>query len=158
MPSILISLLTANNQASHTAIQWPIIFELIIHKLRPLGLLLLRHCLLDRLLLRRRDVLLPRFLIIIPIVISIIEMEFLLYPGDEGGDLMQGYLILFENMWMFSIELPCCLFWIGVQHQFLKKDGVHFFLGVVGTLLVVDSYDGWLEPHAESWVKWGLPR
>lgn len=59
---------------------------------------------------------------------------------------------------MFSIKLTCCLLWIGVQHQFLKKNCVHFFLGIVGTLLVVDSDDGWLEPHAESWVRRQLPR
>lgn len=106
--------LTANNQASHTAIQWPIIFELIIHKLRPLDLLLLRHCLLDWLLLRGRHIFLPGLLVVLSVVISIIEMQFLLYPGDQGGYLMQRYLILFENMRMLSVELASCLLRIRV--------------------------------------------
>lgn len=150
--------LTANNQPSHTTIEWPIILELIIHKLRLFDLLLLLHWLLDWFLRRRRHVFLSRFLIIISIVISIIQVKLLLYPCNQSRYFVQRNLILLEDMRMFSIELTCCLFRIGVQHQFLKKDCVHFFLGIVGTLLVVDSDDGRLEPHAESWVNWQLPR
>lgn len=154
----MLSALTANYQASHAAIQWPVILELIIHELRPLDLFLLRHCLLHRFLLRRRHVFLARFLVIIAIVIPIIQVQLLLYPRNQSGYLMQRYLILLEDMRVFSIELARCLFRIGVQHQLLKKDRVHFFLGIVGALLVVDSYDGRLEPHAESWVNGQLPR
>lgn len=56
--------------------------------------------------------------------------QLLLNFSDKGCHLFLWDFVLLENMGMLSIELFCCFVGVGMQHQLLKQNGVHLFLGV----------------------------
>lgn len=58
------------------------------------------------------------------------DTQLLLNFSDKGRHLFLRNLVLLQNMRVLAIELLCCLVGVGVQHQLLKQNGVHFFLGV----------------------------
>ena len=140
---------------SQTAIERPIVFKLIIHKLRPGSNLLLRHnllgCFFGRVSLGRLILLLFAGFLIVIIIVTV-ELQFFLDFRNQGRNFMQGDFVFFEDVGVFAVELPRCLFGVWIQDHLLEQDGVDLLLCVAGALLVVDADDRRLEPDAEPEV------
>lgn len=138
---------------SEAAVKWSVVFKLVVHKLGT-RLNLLFRCGLLRRGGRWGYVLLLLAGLFVVVVIIAVELQLLLDPGDESSDLMDGDLILLEDMGMFAIELAGSLLRVGIEDNLLQEDGVDLLLGVIRPQLVVDSNDGRLEPHAKPQVNY----
>jgi len=140
---------------SQTAIERPIVLKLIIHKLRPGSDFLLRYnflgCFFGGVSLGRLILLLFAGFLIVVIIVTV-ELQFFLDFRNQRRNFMQGDFVFFEDVGVFAVELPRCLFGVWIQDHLLEQDGVDLLLCVAGALLVVDADDRRLEPDAEPEV------
>ncbi len=138
---------------SEAAVKGSIVLKLVIHKLGPFhSWLLFSHYFFRRLfarLLRYVFLLLfPWFFIIICVIISFIQLKFLLDSCNESSYFMEGDLVFFEDMGMLAIELPCCFFRIRVEDKLMQKYGIDFLFLILRSQLIVDPNDGGLVTNA----------